>query len=349
VRVLTSESLPAAGRGQFLNAVAEAAISVGATVPSGPAYAARPSPRSTALVNRLLASGAARVSRRDGRYLLEGHLATVRWEAGKLGVALDVAAASAGEARELRLPRVAVYAGQGVPLGESGEILWALDQGGFPYRLLDSRDFAATHVLEGVDVLVVPNGSAPEIVAGWNPEASNRKAPWEPAEPSQGIGEEGLDAVRRFVAAGGIYVGLGSGGAALAGNRYLGIAGVEFAPAAVGLGQVRLIATQPDSPLLFGYAVEAPVPAFIYAPPGPDGDGFAFRAPNGIVASYAGVRGTNEDQSFLTTEPFAAGTGNGAILHQRSGAGHVVLFGIAPAFRGQWRSTFGLLYNALYL
>lgn len=348
LRIVTSESLSADELASFREAATEAAVVSASSAPDAPAYTARPTPRSTALVNRLLTSGAARVSLRDGSYHLEGGGVAIRWEAAKLDVPLEASRAPDG-GRVLVMPRIAVYAGQGVPLGESGEITWALDYGGFPYRVLDARDFAADGVLADVDVLIVPNGAASEIVDGWNPEASNRKAPWQLAEPVLGLGDAGLEAVRRFVHGGGVYVGLGAGGAALAGDDYLGLARLDFVPAAVGLGQVRLRVSQADSPLLFGYATDAPLPAFIYAPPGANSAGYAFRADEGVVASYDGVRGSNEDQTFITTEPLSAAAGNAAIIHQRSGSGQVVLFGIAPVFRAQWQSTFRLLYNALFL
>ena len=66
----------------------------------------------------------------------------------------------------LRLPRIALYAGQGIPLGESGEIAWALEQGAFPYRRLEARDVIAEGGLRDLDVLIVPNGVAAETSQG---------------------------------------------------------------------------------------------------------------------------------------------------------------------------------------
>jgi hypothetical protein len=347
VRIVSSDGLPAHEASQFRSAAAGPALFLPAAVQHEVAYRLQPSPRVYVLVNRLLASGAARVSHHKGQFHFEGNTPAIRWEASKLEVPLE-GAPPAGDGG-LRSPRLAVYTGQGVPLGESGEILWALDAGGFSYQVVDAGDVANRRALDGIDVLIVPNGSAQEIVAGWDPEASNRRAPWELSEPAGGIGEPGLDAVRRFVEGGGVYVGLGAGGAALAGAGYLEIARVDFAPAAVGLGQVRLHVAEPESPLLFGYDGEAPLPACIYAPPGTNSAGYAFSAADGAVAFYDGIRGTNDDQTFISTEPLSASAGNAAIVHQRFGSGQVVLFGIAPAFRGQWQSTFGLLFNAVFL
>lgn len=348
VRVVSSESLSATDRRAFREARNEPAVLTRPAPPEVEAgtYAARPTVRSTALVNRLLASGGAYVYRQSDRFHISGGRGAVGWEARKLGVPLQPAVPTPGPAQPpLRLPRTALYAGQGIPHFESGEIAWALEQGGFPYRRLETNDLS----LADADVLIVPNGSAAEIVNGWNPEASSRKAPWQVHEPAQGIGERGLESIRRFVEAGGTYVGLGGGGALLSGKDYLRIATVEMVPAAVGIGQVRLKVVQSDSPLLFDCPRDGVFPAFFAAPPGSPEGGYAFRRGEGAVAVYDGARELREELSFTSTEPLSAASGNAAIVHQRFGRGQVVLFGIAPAFRGQWKSSFRLLYNAMYL
>ena len=317
---------------------------------AGGVYQTSPTVRSTALVNHLLGAGSARVYRTEDRFQITGADAAVRWAATRIGVPIKPAATpSEAEQGAIRLPRVALYAGQGVPHYESADIAWALTQGGFPYRRLEAADFSSSDGLAGVDTLIVPNGSAAEIANGWNPEAANRRAPWQPHRPSEGIGDLGFEAIRKFVKAGGTYVGLGGGGALLAAKDHLGIADAEMVTAEVGLGQVRLKIEQPASPLLFGYAADQPLPAFFSAPPGSPEGGYAFRSDEGAVAFYDGVHALQEELSFIQTEPLAAAAKNAAILHKRVGSGHVVLFGIAPAYRGQWRSTLGLLFNALYL
>jgi len=351
VRVVSSESLSDSERRAFREARREPAVLMRPRSPEGEpgTYAARPTVRSTALVNRLLASGAAHVYRQGDRFHISAGTGLLR-EARKLGVLLESAVPTPGPAQPpLRLPRAAVYAGQGIPHFDSGEIIWALEQGGFPCRLLEVRDFSRERSLAEVDVLIVPNGSAAEIVKGWNPDASHRKLPWQMHTPPEGIGERGLEAIRRFVESGGTYVGLGGGGALLAGKDYLRIAKVEMVPAAVGIGQVRLKVVQPDSLLLFGYPRGETVPAFFAAPPGAPEGGYAFRVGEGAVAAYAGAKDFSEELSFTSTEPLSAAAGNAAIVHQRFERGQVVLFGIAPVFRAQWKSTFRLLYNALFL
>jgi hypothetical protein len=159
------------------------------------------------------------------------------------------------------------------------------------------------------------------------------------------------------VSSGGTYVGLGAGGALLAGKGFLGISAAESVPANVGLGLVQLRLVRPSSPLWFGYDPEQPLTAFFFGPPGssggwppgsPDG-GFAFAATDAAVALYDGVDEFPDELSFITTEPLEASSGNAAIVQDRHGQGQIVLIGLAPTFRGEWKHTFRLLYNALYL
>ncbi len=348
VKLQTSDSLPESARKAFLAAELHPANLRPVAPPSKghASFTAEPGVSSTALVNRLLSSGAATAYQAGEAYLLEGQAETISWHASLLGVALEAAPKTPRPAlAPLRLPRVAIYSGQGIPISEWGEIAWALEQAGFPYRIIDEDGF----YLDGVDVLIMPNGSAPEIVAGWDPGATGRRSPWEPAEPSRGIGPDGMDAIRSFVNEGGTYVGLGSGGAFLAGYDYLGLTDAEMVPSNVGLGQVRLRLVDPSSRLFFGYSKDESVPAYFYGPPGTPERGFAFRAGDSTVAAYEGVREFEDEQSFVSTEVLSAASGNAAIVYEEAGRGRVVLFGIAPVFRGQWRSSFRLLYNAIYL
>lgn len=351
VRIVPSETLSESDRQAFLDAdLAPAILSFPQSVSmEESAFAARPTVRSTALVNRLLSTGAAAVYQAGNRYHFEGSGTTIGWQASQLGVPLVPAQKEEAPPRSLRLPRAAIYMGQGVSKAEWGETGWALEQGAFPYRLIDDNGLCRSGALNTVDVLIVPNGSAAEIVYGWDPEARTRRSPWQAAEAPHGIGRDGLEVIRSFIRRGGTYVGLGAGGALLAGTDYLAVTEAEMIPAAVGLGQVRMRPAQRDSPLLFGYPGDDLLPAFFFAPPGSNDRGHAFRANGSAVASFSGAHEFPDERSFMSTHVLRARSGNAAIVHERYGRGHVVLFGIAPTFRGQWWSTFRLLYNALYL
>ncbi len=309
-------------------------------------YRTAPTLRATALVNHALSSGSARVSRSTDHYLIEGGASALGWLARQAGGELIPEDAGA---RGIPVPaaRVALYAGQGVTHQDWGEVAWALEQGGFRYRLVNESNLASD--LNGATALVIPNGSAKQIASGWSDASVTRRAPWEPSEPARGLEGAGFDAIRRFVDGGGIYVGIGGGGAALAGGAHLGLSAARTVPAAVGLGQVRLAPSLAGSPLLFGFDASAPIPAYFVAPPGGPDDGFVFEAEGGVVAGFAGAGAYERERSFTSNSVLSREASHAAIVHERRGRGHVVLFGIEPTFRGQWPNTARLLYNALLL
>lgn len=238
------------------------------------------------------------------------------------------------------LPRVAVYSGQGVPRQESGEIVWAFERGGFPVSRLNQDDFS----LEGFKVLVMPNGSAAVIRDGWDDDRASL-GPWQLPSQPRGLGDAGLKRIREFVNAGGVYIGIG-GGARFAADGYLALTDVVMPAAAPGLGQVGIRPVASESSLLAGFPRGKPIPAFQYAPPGVEPYGYVFGRSDAAIAVYDGARDYPPEMSFTSTQVLSPQAGHAAIVHERRGRGHVVLFGIAPAFRGQWSSTFRLLYNA---
>ncbi len=261
---------------------------------------------------------------------------------------LEVAAPPSVESRpvEGHIDPVVLYTGQGVAHHDWAEIAWILDRAGVGYREAGEAELAAA--LGGAGTLIVPNGSAAEIVTGWDDAATVRAGPWQPAEASAGIGQAGLDAIRTFVAGGGSYVGIGGGGAALAGERYLALSETSPVPAAVGLGPVILDVTEPGSRLLDGVSTGPDtLTAYFVAPPGGPAEGFAFQAGKGAVLRYGSAVAWPDEQAFVSTEPLSRNSGLAAVVHERHGQGEVVLFGIEPAFRGQWPSTARMVLNAL--
>ncbi|MEJ8567264.1 M14 family zinc carboxypeptidase [Elongatibacter sediminis] len=317
----------------------------------GGVFSVAPSVAGTRVINAAIHSGAATSARAvAGRYLLEGDRGALAWLARVNGADLMGVSELAGPGVPVRAGTVALYAGQGVPRADWGELAWVLEQGGFRYRLVDGPALRSGAGLRGVTALLVPSGSAAEIVAGWSGDDRVRSTPWERAQDPAGLGDAGLAAIREFVSAGGLYVGLGNGGAALAGADYLAISDAAAVPAAVGMGQVSLQPVAPASPLWTGVDVQAPLVAFFAAPPGGPEEGFAFDVGAGsaeAVARYAGAREWPAEQSFTDTRVLSAASGHAAIVHARHGAGQVMLFGIAPAFRGQWPATTQWLYNTL--
>src|SRR5262249_37613985 len=132
----------------------------------------------------------------------------------------------------LRLPRTALYAGQGVnerPRPYLASVRHALDRLGFPYSMLEETDVCPR--LAGLAALGVPGGNARDIVEGWPATGLGRAAPWQSAGTARGIGTRGLSAIRAFVRRGGTYVGIGAGGGLLAGPAFLQLIDFEVVAA----------------------------------------------------------------------------------------------------------------------
>jgi hypothetical protein len=248
-------------------------------------------------------------------------------------------------ARADRRPRVAVYSGQGIDRAAAGELTFVLKAAGLSAIEL-SADDVRRGAFQNATVVIVGDGAPKEIVDGWDLSVATRRAPWQPAEPSRGIGREGETALASYVRAGGRIITLG---------RSVGLAIPSLVPGTLpavrpGIGEVRLEVTTAGQGLFAGVPREADIAhAFLSAPPGgPDGGYLlAASAPVQVLAWYAGADDRPAEQSFADVAPLARSSNHAAIIAADIGTGRLVAFGFSPVFRAQWRATFPLLFNAL--
>lgn len=329
------------------------------------------------LANRLLKSGVS-VSRLcesislqgreylPGALVVEGVSATMLETLGShLGVSLYPAhKQDLGETKRIRLPRTALYRGQGADmqhLVHHGHIAWALSQMEFPYSEI-TEDVFMTDVLNSVDALIVPAGNAMEIVEGRDPSTIWNRHPWQPLGEPRGIGAEGLASIVQFVTSGGTFVGIGAGGATLAAQEYSGLMNFQIREAAASKGVALLEFMNENHPVLWGYRgsyaddggwLESVMPTLYYGeklfgtPAGPMmevGEGAT------ILATYqrflpAAAEFDRDDGA----DDGADYSGLPAIVAQKVGDGTGIVFAVNIGFRGMWTNTFGLLANSLYL
>jgi hypothetical protein len=264
----------------------------------------------------------------------------------------------------LKLPKIAVYMGQGANeknLAFTGDTLWALDHLRFPYAPLSERDIQAD-LLAHFDVLIVAFGSAPEMLNGWNVKGQNYQPPWEAPGAVLGLREKGISKIVRFIEKGGRYIGIGSGGGALACKELGGFADVTIADQGLGQARIYLKVEDEDSPILFGYdgfrdqdghwhAKE--IPAFYYCdllwPRMEYFSGPVFKVgPKAVTLAAFGRVDYEAWTEHMERPPVSLSCGNAAILKQRLAKGSIVLLGIALGFRGQWISNYRLLSNSIY-
>jgi hypothetical protein len=105
-------------------------------------------------------------------------------------------------AGKLVQPRLALYRSWS-PSMDEGWTRWVLEQFGFQYKNIADAEVRAGNLKERFDVIILPDQSAQQIIAG------NRAGSY-PPEFTGGIGEAGVENIRSFVEAGGVLICLDS-------------------------------------------------------------------------------------------------------------------------------------------
>lgn len=320
------------------------------------------------LVNRLLRTPgcAARWDRGPtGGFLVElaGASAVLEDATADLTIALAPGSPDAfADAVALRQPRVGLYAGQGVNVAEAaslGSLQWLLRRWEFPVVQLEAEHLT-DEVLADIDILIVPNGDADQIVHGWRSDALWYREPWEMPGVPRPLAAAEIAAVRAFVEGGGHYLGLDAGGGLLAGPRFLGLLDFEVTANNLGLGLVDLRIADPSSALFAGLGGswdrtgrwrEGIVPALYWSEPfSAIGGGSVFRPGLGtrVLAAYAAAHPVSGPPNLVHVERLTAPGADAAIVAGDVGRGQVTVCGIEPSFRCFWSSTFRLISNAIF-
>jgi hypothetical protein len=221
---------------------------------------------------------------------------------------------------------------------DEGWTRWVLEQWEFSPKTLHNADIKAGKLRDTYDVIVLADQQPRSILEG---NASRGVRP----EYRGGIGDDGLDALKAFVAAGGTLVMLGSS-ADLAILRWpIPVRNLKggltrdqhFAP-----GTIVRVQVDAASPL--GFGMPADTYGFYNNSPFYDVlDGFASQRTT-VVARYP-----NTDivaSGWLKGEELMAG--RAAVVQVDMHPGRLVLFGLRPQHRAQTQATFPLLFNALY-
>jgi glutamine amidotransferase-like uncharacterized protein len=273
------------------------------------------------------------------------------------------------ECKKVRLPKVALYDGQGVDGMNArfrADAEYALQFLGFPFSLIVEDDIKQG-ILKDFDVLLIPTGDASEIMHGWNTHFGWNKPPWQLPGSPKGLGEKGVAIIKEFIQGGGGFVGVSSGGAAFACEEVGGIANVKMRKFeskaktyayAVGHTRVYLKICDENHPVVYSYDGyydehgkwhEKQIPAYYLSDPltltygGP-----IFEVGNGVkvLATYHDVDSEEWTGLFPNPDPFKRDYP--AIIEQKIGEGIVILFGNDPFYGKSWLSTYRLVSNSLY-
>ena len=272
--------------------------------------------------------------------------AALRSQTAALGVAAWGLHSPVTNARAVSRPRVGVYKSYVANIDE-GWTRWVLEQYGFPYTSILNADVRAGGLRARFDVILLPSQSPTQIMDGHQPgRRPTTPGPWNPPPPEYqgGIGQDGLEALRRFVQDGGRLDRAGRGerpGADRFGGVFESITdptrGVPrtdfYCP-----GSVVRIQVDPNQPL--GWGMEADAAAYFEG-----SRAFETTAPVGRRPVQYAAADRLLMSGWLLGAPTIAE--RDAVLDVPFGRGHVVLFAFRPQFRGQPHGTFKLLFNAM--
>lgn len=244
-----------------------------------------------------------------------------------------------GKVYRQRQPRIGLYQSWKASIDE-GWMRWILEEYDFPYVTLRNNDIRQGRLNERVDVILLPQQKAEDILEG-----IKEKNKWdEPYPPDYvgGLGRLGMDALSRFVEAGGTLIAVDSAGDAVIEHLALpvrnAVAGLKkeefYCP-----GSLLRIVVNNEHPVGWGLPRES-VAVFVNSPVYE----LTEQSAGTVIARYA------------TNKPSLSGwilgdnklTGKPAALELPVGAGRVILLGFRVQFRAQARNTYKMLFNAVW-
>jgi hypothetical protein len=305
-------------------------------------------PEGAIAINRLLKAGAS-VSLSRATAATDGAgavvdvsgvpLKTLREVSAALGLRTRAAARPANvPAKVIKAPRTGLYQPWTASMDE-GWTRWVLEQHEFPYTTLHNADIRAGRLRDRFDVILFADQQPASIVSG-NDSATTRP------EYRGGIGDDGVTALKAFVAAGGTLVMMGNA-CDLAIERFpLPVKNLKrgltrdqhFAPGTI-------VKVEVDPAHLIGAGVAAATYGFYNNSPFfALTEGFASQQVS-VVARYPNA--SVVASGWLRGEELMAG--RAAVVAVDLKPGRIILFGLRPQHRAQTQATFPMLFNALYL
>ncbi|MGO4209320.1 M14 metallopeptidase family protein [Terriglobus sp. YAF25] len=246
----------------------------------------------------------------------------------------------AGSRLEVRLPRVGLYQSWVASMDE-GWTRWIFDQNQIPYKRLVDDDIRKGDLAKQFDVIILPDNSANAITKGSAGRGGegNEGGPEVPPEFKNGLGENGLAALREFANTGGTIVTL---------NRASNVYATKDAPEVKNVldgvtnrdfyipGSILEVKVDTSHPL--GFGSPSAVPIFFEQSPAFDVHGNARS-----IANYT------SDNPLLSGWILGGKylVGNSALAEEPLGKGRIILFGFRPQYRAQSEVTYKLFFNAL--
>jgi hypothetical protein len=231
----------------------------------------------------------------------------------------------------LRAPGAGVYKSH-VPATEEGWTRYVLEEYAFSYESVIDADLRRGSLNDRFDTILIPHQRVRHLHSGHN-------AAQYPAKYSGGIGEAGIENLRKFVEAGGTLVAWD--GAARYVVQHMGLnvsnmlAGLPssefFAP-----GSLLGVLLDTNHPIAYGM----PDPAAVMFVNGP-----AFDVREGRVVGKFPLHNPLRSGWLIGAEKLF---GKAALVSVPVGRGEVILVGFRMHFRAQARGTYKILFNSLF-
>jgi zinc carboxypeptidase len=246
---------------------------------------------------------------------------------------------AAGKEIAFHAPRVAMYQPWTGGNMDEGWTRWVLEQYEFNLTSIHNADIRTGKLRQKFDAIILADQNARDIVDGYD-------APTIRPEYRGGIGQEGVDNLKQFVADGGTLITMGNACDLAIEKLPIPVRNLKkgltrdqhFAP-----GAILRIEVDAQHPMGYGVASET-YGFYINSPFFSIVEGFASQRTT-VVARYPN---TNVVASgWLKGEELMAG--RAAVVSIDMNPGRVVLFGLRPQHRAQTHATFPMLFNALYL
>jgi len=296
-------------------------------------------------INRLLKDGA-RVSFDGPSHVAVSGIARTKMEAIAKDFGLNVKASEVRSTKaEVRsdvafhAPRVAMYQPFTGGNMDEGWTRWVLEQYEFNLTSIHNSDIRTGNLRQKFDTIIIADQDPRGIIEGY--DASQIRP-----EYRGGIGEVGVENLKRFVADGGTLVTMGNACDLAIEKLPIPVRNLKkgltrdqhFAPGAI-------LNLEVDTQHPIGYGVAADTYGFyINSPFFQLTEGFNSQR-SSVVARYPNT--SVIASGWLKGEELMAG--RAAVVSIDMNPGKVVLFGLRPQHRAQTHATFPLLFNALYL
>jgi hypothetical protein len=256
-----------------------------------------------------------------------------------------IAERSSRSGAAIRKPRIGLFQPWSGSMDE-GWTRWVLEQYGFDYVTLHAADFHAP-LADKVDVVILADDARIPVEGGAGRAGGGRGGGGGRAvrpEYADTVSRDDLQAFERFIRAGGSLVCLNSA-TAFAIQQFA----LPVKNAVAGLrpeqfflrGSIVELAIDPAHQVMAGLSEKTPV--FVDSSPAFDLlEGFT----GTVLARYA-ASGSPLRSGYIIGEQYVQG--KAAAVDVQLDAGHVVLLGFRPEWRGQSFGTFKVLFNSLLL